>query len=148
MSGKWRSLHSLWDASANLLGGSYIDGLTADLIEEYPRDALTGDLEETDPEKWAIGSYDPAATESTAVSSRTRTIPRGPRVDTFAKPHNGQRRAALAAFRLADILKPTFELGECQRLATTGPKRFTTPLGRSQRDVATKKSRGTAPVWC
>jgi hypothetical protein len=105
LSGHYRQLHSLWDDSVNLSLPDTAEDLAASIVEAHPRDSLAAELAVKEPEAWARATH--------ALAVQFAYGPLEAQAGTSPTPDNaylrtardvGQRQAAIAGYRLADLL--------------------------------------------
>ena len=120
--GSVTNLHTFWD---NVLGGymawRLVDAVTDKVVEKHSRESLAKELAATKFTEWSAESFALArdlvyaggklkgVTREAGIADQGATTPELPENYDRAARDAAQRRAALAGYRLADLLNKLFE---------------------------------------
>jgi len=102
--GSARNLHSLWDSSVDVSGGASEPELAQRILRDHPRQSFAADLAVTDFERWARASYQIARDVVYTIRENSSRPPAPSNAYLRTMERQGQRQAALAAYRLSDLL--------------------------------------------
>jgi hypothetical protein len=103
-----RNLHSLWDSAVDVVGGQSEEQVAASILQEHPRSSFAQELRVTDRKEWALASHRTAREKAYALVENAQRPPTPSTSYITAMHAIGRRQAALAAYRLADLLAGAF----------------------------------------
>jgi hypothetical protein len=106
--GSARNLHSLWDSSVDVSGGQSESELAQQILRAHPRQSFAQELAVTDFERWARAAHQIARDVVYTIHENSAHPPTPSKAYLRAMERHGRRQAALAAYRLSDLLTRIF----------------------------------------